>query len=70
MALQAFNGTDDVILVNIYVPTDRVAKEDLFPKLRATPIPIGKLVLVGGDLNCTLHGLADRSYLPTTLDED
>uniref|UniRef100_M4B565 Endonuclease/exonuclease/phosphatase domain-containing protein n=1 Tax=Hyaloperonospora arabidopsidis (strain Emoy2) TaxID=559515 RepID=M4B565_HYAAE len=70
MALQASNGTDDVILVNIYAPTDRVAKEDLFLKLKAIPIPTGKQVFVGGDLNCTLHGLVNRSSLSTALDHD
>ena len=70
MELQAFNGTYDVILLNLYAPTDRVAKEYLFLKLGAIPIPTGKQVFVGGDLNCTLHGLVTRSYLPTALDHD
>lgn len=56
-----FHGTCAQIY-NIYVPTDRPTREALLDFLATQPIATGIPVSIGGDFNCCLYGLVDRSY--------
>jgi hypothetical protein len=47
--------------VNIYAPTDTARREQFFQYLLGLQVRHRGPVLVGGDFNCTLHPLMDRS---------
>jgi hypothetical protein len=48
-------------VINVYGPTDKDQREDLFDKIAALQLPTG-MVLVGGDFNCTLDEALNRSF--------
>ncbi|KAF1322066.1 reverse transcriptase, partial [Globisporangium splendens] len=64
-----FHG-ETFLLVNIYAPTDRAMREALYQRLAQLPVHHTGPILFGGDFNCTLHPMADRSLQRTALAHD
>eukprot|EP00644_Phytophthora_capsici_P019305 jgi/Phyca11/132955/e_gw1.277.4.1 len=51
-----------LVVVNIYAPHRKAASERFFAHLMQLDFPPGARLAVGGDFNCTLDEVADRSY--------
>ncbi|OWZ14411.1 Reverse transcriptase precursor [Phytophthora megakarya] len=70
MAVQGVLEGHEIYVFNVYAPTDRQSREELFTCLIDIVVPHGALFYAGGDFNCTLHGITDRSYAATANDHD
>lgn len=59
--MEVILGGHPTIIVNIYAPTNKEARERLFNQLATLRVSASVLVLVGGDFNCCLYPATDRS---------
>lgn len=62
MAAKARIHGVEVLLVNIYAPSQRTEREAFFKQLECWDLSFDGLTFVGGDFNCTLHPDFDRSH--------
>lgn len=70
MAVTAEFHGETLMLANIYAPTDRALREAFYQRLAQLPMQHTGPILCGGDFNCTLHPMADRSLQRTALAHD
>ncbi|OWZ07692.1 reverse transcriptase [Phytophthora megakarya] len=66
MAVQGFYKGKCIVVFNIYTPHRPRDREQFYRSLGDLEIPCGALFVVGGDFNCTLDAVADRSYTSTS----
>jgi len=64
-----FHG-ETLLLGNTYAPTDRALREAFYRSLAQVPMQHTGAILCGGDFNCTLHPMADRSLHRTASARD
>ncbi|EGZ08493.1 hypothetical protein PHYSODRAFT_440125, partial [Phytophthora sojae] len=62
MAVQGRMHGQSLIVLNLYAPHRVPQIETFFRSLADLEFPSGSLVAIGGDFNCTLDEVADRSY--------
>ncbi|OWZ11339.1 reverse transcriptase [Phytophthora megakarya] len=62
MAVKGMMKGEKLIVVNIYAPHQPAKREAFYRKLTDMDIPTGVKMAIGGDFNCTLDPVADRSY--------
>ena len=54
---------DPVLVVNVYAPSDKTSREALFEWLRLLLLDYEGPMFIGGDFNCTLVPLLDRTFV-------
>ncbi|KAE8913531.1 hypothetical protein PF003_g2998 [Phytophthora fragariae] len=68
MAVSAQLEGEIVYILNFDAPVAPAAREAFYAGLASIPIPKDIHLYVGGDFNCTQHGVQDRSFGPTAND--
>lgn len=58
-----------MMLANVYAPTDRIEREQLFSSIGQYVSGHAGPLLMGGDINCTIHPSVDRTNPTTAADK-
>uniref|UniRef100_M4C4A4 Endonuclease/exonuclease/phosphatase domain-containing protein n=1 Tax=Hyaloperonospora arabidopsidis (strain Emoy2) TaxID=559515 RepID=M4C4A4_HYAAE len=66
MAVRTTHMDSTILVINVYVPTDKSERGGIFDFLRRTLVSYEGPVVLGGVFNCTLNPHLDRSYKTTT----
>ncbi|OWY94512.1 Reverse transcriptase precursor [Phytophthora megakarya] len=70
MAVQGIYAGERILMLNVYAPHQPALREAFYRRLGEIDVPSNSLVLMGGDFNCTLDALRDRSYSQRAKDHD
>ena len=63
MAVRISVAGDPVLVVNVYAPSDKTSREALFERIRLLLLDYAGPLFIGGDFNCTLVPLIDRTFV-------
>ena len=62
MALVVTFADAEVIVMNVYAPAERIARETFYETLATIQIPSAHHIYVGCDFDCTQHPDCDKTY--------